>query len=270
MVQVVSTCLAGAAFGSLAGAKLASQYGRKGTLLLDVIPLFMGPFLCATANSLNWIIAGRVITGIGIGLVSGLVPLFISEVCVQAFLLPPACRASQTASAVHISIHQTSAASTQHFNITIQHSSSTDCRNNAGGQIAPPEVRGMLGSLNQLTICIGILGALVVNVLMPPTAWRAMFWLATIPAALLALGICWFCSGSLPLGTAHCTRGVCFCYDVFVKYCVSSTTRLQIPRPSRRFAVCAGEPAVAVCKRQEHGGAERGGVAVGPDRSSTA
>ncbi len=55
-------------------------------------------------------------------------------------------------------------------------------------QIAPPEVRGMLGSLNQLTICIGILGALVVNVVLPPDAWRVMFWLATIPAALLAFG----------------------------------------------------------------------------------
>lgn len=46
----------------------------------------------------------------------------------------------------------------------------------------------MLGSLNQLTICIGILGALVVNVVLPPDAWRIMFWLATIPAALLAFG----------------------------------------------------------------------------------
>jgi len=45
-----------------------------------VIPLFMGAFLCATANSLNWMIAGRVMIGIGIGLASGLVPLFISEV----------------------------------------------------------------------------------------------------------------------------------------------------------------------------------------------
>lgn len=78
--QAVSTCLAGAAFGSLTGAKLAQQFGRKGTLLLDVIPLFLGAFLCATASSLNWIIAGRVIIGTGIGLASGLVPLFISEV----------------------------------------------------------------------------------------------------------------------------------------------------------------------------------------------
>lgn len=131
---VVSSCLAGAALGSLGGAGLAQRFGRKGTLLLDVIPLFLGAFLCATANSFAWIVTGRVIVGIGIGLASGLVPLYISE-------------------------------------------------------IAPPEVRGAIGSLNQLTICLGILAALVVNVVFPPTAWRVMFWLATIPAGLLAFGL---------------------------------------------------------------------------------
>lgn len=55
-------------------------------------------------------------------------------------------------------------------------------------QIAPPEVRGQMGSFNQLTICLGILAALVVNVVFPPTAWRTMFWIATLPAALLLFG----------------------------------------------------------------------------------
>ena len=78
--QVISTCLAGAAVGSLTGAKLAQRFGRKGTLLLDVVPLFLGAFLCATASSFNWLVAGRSLVGVGIGLASGLVPLFISEV----------------------------------------------------------------------------------------------------------------------------------------------------------------------------------------------
>lgn len=55
-------------------------------------------------------------------------------------------------------------------------------------QIAPPEIRGQMGSLNQLTICFGILAALVVNVVFPPTAWRTMFWIATLPAAILLFG----------------------------------------------------------------------------------
>lgn len=49
-------------------------------------------------------------------------------------------------------------------------------------------MRGTLGSLNQLMICLGILAALVVNVALPVTSWRTMFMLATIPAALLFLG----------------------------------------------------------------------------------
>jgi MFS family permease len=49
-------------------------------------------------------------------------------------------------------------------------------------------MRGTLGSLNQLMICLGILAALVVNVALPVTSWRTMFMLAAVPAALLFLG----------------------------------------------------------------------------------
>lgn len=55
-------------------------------------------------------------------------------------------------------------------------------------QIAPTKVRGSLGSINQLVICIGIVAALVVNVVFPASSWRLMFYLASVPAVLLALG----------------------------------------------------------------------------------
>ena len=55
-------------------------------------------------------------------------------------------------------------------------------------QIAPSRVRGALGSVNQLVICIGIVSALVVNVVLPQTSWRTMFYLASLPALLLGLG----------------------------------------------------------------------------------
>lgn len=55
-------------------------------------------------------------------------------------------------------------------------------------QIAPTKVRGSLGSINQLVICIGIVAALVVNVVIPATSWRTMFYLASIPPILLAVG----------------------------------------------------------------------------------
>lgn len=45
-----------------------------------------------------------------------------------------------------------------------------------------------MGSLHQLTLCIGILAALLVNVAYPPPTWRVGFWVGMIPAALLGLG----------------------------------------------------------------------------------
>jgi MFS family permease len=55
-------------------------------------------------------------------------------------------------------------------------------------QVAPTKVRGTLGSLNQLMICLGILGALLVNVALPVTAWRNMFMVAVAPAVILFVG----------------------------------------------------------------------------------
>ncbi|KAK9820324.1 hypothetical protein WJX72_008975 [[Myrmecia] bisecta] len=131
---VVSSLLAGAAAGSVTGSSLADNLGRRKAFLVAAIPLFLGPFLSAAASSLTGMLAGRVLAGLGIGLSSALVPLYISEV-------------------------------------------------------APTEVRGALGSINQLVICIGILAALVVNVLIPAADWRNMFYLAGVPAILLALGM---------------------------------------------------------------------------------
>lgn len=66
--------------GSLTGSSLADNLGRRKAFLLDTIPLALGPLLSATATSLSAMIAGRLIAGVGIGLSSALVPLYISEV----------------------------------------------------------------------------------------------------------------------------------------------------------------------------------------------
>ena len=79
-MQVVSSLLAGAAVGSLSGSGLADSLGRRASLLLDALPLLAGAALSATATSLRGLIAGRVLAGVGIGLASALVPLYISEV----------------------------------------------------------------------------------------------------------------------------------------------------------------------------------------------
>ncbi|KAK8474022.1 hypothetical protein V6N11_061745, partial [Hibiscus sabdariffa] len=100
------TLLAGATVGSFTGGTLADKFGRTRTFQLDAIPLIIGAFLTATAQSVQTMIIGRLLAGIGIGISSAIVPLYISE-------------------------------------------------------ISPTEIRGALGSINQLFICIGILAALV-------------------------------------------------------------------------------------------------------------
>ena len=131
---VVSSLLAGATVGSLGGSTVADALGRRGGLVATSLPLLAGALLCTAAPSLPALLAGRAIAGVGIGLASALVPLYISEV-------------------------------------------------------APARARGALGSANQLVICVGILGALVANVALPPSAWRTMFALAAVPAALLGGGM---------------------------------------------------------------------------------
>ncbi|KAK4765990.1 hypothetical protein SAY87_007632 [Trapa incisa] len=133
---IVSTLLAGATIGSFTGGALADKFGRTRTFQLDAVPLAVGTFLCATAQSVQTMIIGRLLAGIGIGISSAIVPLYISE-------------------------------------------------------ISPTEIRGALGSVNQLFICIGILAALVAGLPLAgnPLWWRSMFGIAVIPSVLLAIGM---------------------------------------------------------------------------------
>ncbi len=57
-------------------------------------------------------------------------------------------------------------------------------------EIAPPKYRGVLVSLNQLAINIGIIIAYIVNyVFAQSAAWRWMFGLGVVPAVLLLVGM---------------------------------------------------------------------------------
>jgi len=81
-------------------------------------------------------IIGRVLAGIGIGVTSAIVPLYISEVAtLQIYRIFCDCDYILYMSNVITPFWQ----------------------------ISPTEIRGALGSINQLFICIGILVALVVG-----------------------------------------------------------------------------------------------------------
>ncbi|KAF7132749.1 hypothetical protein RHSIM_Rhsim09G0027700 [Rhododendron simsii] len=70
----------GATVGSFTGGTLADKFGRTRTFQLDAIPLAVGAFLCATAQSVQTLIIGRLLARIGIGISSAIVPLNISEI----------------------------------------------------------------------------------------------------------------------------------------------------------------------------------------------
>src|ERR1700674_1917860 len=77
---IVSGVLAGAAVGALAGGRLADLFGRRKLLIFTAIIFAVGAILCAVAMSTTTLIVGRIIVGLGIGLSSGTVPVYISEV----------------------------------------------------------------------------------------------------------------------------------------------------------------------------------------------
>ncbi|KAK2970969.1 hypothetical protein RJ640_027450 [Escallonia rubra] len=64
-------------------------------------------------------------------------------------------------------------------------------------EVSPAFVRGTYGSFIQIATCLGIMGALFIGIPVKDIAgwWRLCFWVSTIPAALLALGMV-FCAES--------------------------------------------------------------------------
>src|SRR6202790_1088007 len=77
---IVSGVLAGAAVGAMLGGRLADPFGRRRLLIVTAIIFGVGAIVCAAATSPVILIVGRIVVGLGIGLSSGTVPVYISEV----------------------------------------------------------------------------------------------------------------------------------------------------------------------------------------------
>lgn len=86
---IVSMVLVGAAAGAVAGGKLSDAIGRRMSLLVTSSIFILGALICAFAGSFGVLLAGRIIVGLGIGLSSTTVPVYISEIS------PPAARGWQ-------------------------------------------------------------------------------------------------------------------------------------------------------------------------------
>jgi sugar porter (SP) family MFS transporter len=76
----VSSVLVGAAVLAITGGSLSDRFGRRKMLLITSVVFIAGALVCAAAGSIQILILGRVFVGMGIGLASSVVPLYISEI----------------------------------------------------------------------------------------------------------------------------------------------------------------------------------------------
>ena len=76
----VSSALVGCIVGVTFSGELSDRLGRKKPLLLAAMLFLLSALGCALLPTLSWIIVARVMGGIGIGVASNVVPLYISEI----------------------------------------------------------------------------------------------------------------------------------------------------------------------------------------------
>src|SRR5918997_1748073 len=77
---IVSFLLVGAVVGALSGGPLSDRIGRRPTTLLAAVIFGRGALAVALAPSVAFIIFGRFLLGLGVGLASMIVPLYIAEI----------------------------------------------------------------------------------------------------------------------------------------------------------------------------------------------
>jgi SP family galactose:H+ symporter-like MFS transporter len=133
---VVSSVLLGCILGAAVSGRLVDVLGRRKAIIGTALVFAVGSIWTSAADGFSMLIAGRVVVGLGIGVASYAVPLYISE-------------------------------------------------------IAPPQHRGALVSLNQLLLTVGIVLSYLVDDLFANTAgsWRYMFLAGVIPALVLGVGM---------------------------------------------------------------------------------
>ncbi|KAK3196339.1 hypothetical protein K4F52_000721 [Lecanicillium sp. MT-2017a] len=76
----VSTLLLLAWFGSLINGPIADRFGRKGSILAAVLVFILGSALQAAASTTGVLFAGRAVAGIAVGMLTMIVPMYMSEV----------------------------------------------------------------------------------------------------------------------------------------------------------------------------------------------
>lgn len=77
---MVSLSMAGAIFGAVATGPFSDIYGRKPLIILSTITVITGSLLACTAKFITMLMIARFIMGIGMGIITLVVPLYLSEI----------------------------------------------------------------------------------------------------------------------------------------------------------------------------------------------
>lgn len=76
----MTTALVGCMIGACTCGQLADRIGRKKMLIVSAVIFLISAVLTGAATTFSWFIAARFFSGIGIGVASGLSPMYIAEV----------------------------------------------------------------------------------------------------------------------------------------------------------------------------------------------
>ncbi|KAK4705871.1 MFS transporter, SP family, sugar:H+ symporter, partial [Phenoliferia sp. Uapishka_3] len=78
---IVSILSAGTFFGAIIAGDLADMMGRRPTIIAGCLIYIIGVILQSASHGLGLIVAGRLIAGFGVGFVSAIIILYMSEIC---------------------------------------------------------------------------------------------------------------------------------------------------------------------------------------------
>lgn len=81
----VGCALIGSIIGVLMAGKLSDRWGRKVTMLVEAVFFSVSGIACAFVGSFEQLVVARILGGIGIGVVSIVSPLYISEVSIAQY-----------------------------------------------------------------------------------------------------------------------------------------------------------------------------------------
>lgn len=81
----VGCALIGSIFGVMSAGLLSDNFGRKKTLLVAAVLFSISSIGCAISDSFDALVVARIIGGVGIGVVSIVSPLYISEISVAQY-----------------------------------------------------------------------------------------------------------------------------------------------------------------------------------------